>query len=116
MLLAQGKFWHVALDKRQGAVVVGLHRESLSEDLRELRDFRIEIPLGKWTRVIKQVRTDRKLLGGAVLDFAVQKDHLATALGNDQLYGELQRALLDACATLVEMGVLVLSVSGAGGD
>lgn len=115
MLLAQGRLWRVSLAKGEDSVVVGLQRDALSEELRALRDFRIEIPLDRWNRVIKHVRTDRKLLGGVVLDLVKEKDHLATALANDRLYGELQRVLLDASTSLVETGVLVLTaVDGRG--
>jgi len=96
--------------------VVGLHRDSIPEDLKELKDFRVEIPLEKWTRVIKQVRCDRKLLGGVLLDFASQTDNLANVLGNDRLFGELQTVLLDACSSLIEMGELVLTPAQAGGE
>ena len=38
---------------------------SLPEDLQELRDLRIDIPLAKWNRIAKNVHADRKLVGGA---------------------------------------------------
>lgn len=109
MLLGQGRFWRVALSKGAGTVLVALLRDSLSEDLKELRDFKLEVPLDKWNLVMKHVRTDRKLLGGVVLDFTKEADQLATVLASDRLFGELQRVLLDASASLVENGTVALT-------
>ncbi len=109
MVLSRGRFWKVSLAKSSGAVVLSVQRDSLPEDLRDLRELRIEVPLDKWNRVIKHVRSDRKLLGGILLDFAKHKDHVGVAVGNDRLFFELQRALVDSTVSLVETGTLSLA-------
>ncbi len=115
MLLSQGRFWKASFTKTSGLVTLGLQRDSLSEDLRDLRELRIEVPLEKWNRVVKYVRSDRKLLGGILLDFAKHKDHVGVAVTNDRLFFELQRTLVDATVSLVEAGTLSLGVLDVGG-
>lgn len=116
MLLAQGRWWRASLGKSGKQVILGFLREGLPDDLRDLKDLKISIPLDKWNRVVKQVRVDRKLLGGILLDFAQHKDHVSTAVGSDRLFGELQRVVLDATASLVESGALSLAVVDVGAD
>ncbi len=116
MLLARGRFWNVALSKTEDIVVLSLLRDYLPEDLRELRELKIEVPLGSWNRVLKQARTDRKLLGGIMLDFTKQKDQLSVAVGSDRLFSELQCLVLDATASLVELAALTLTVVEVGAD
>lgn len=116
MLLARGRFWNIALSKAEDAVVLTVLRDWLPEDLRELRDLKIEVPFESWNRVLKQARNDRKLLGGIMLDFTKQKDQLSAALGSDRLYSELQRVVLDATASLVERSVLTVAVVDVGVD
>ena len=108
MILAKGRFWRVstALEK----VVLEVQKTSLPEDLFELRDLRIEVPLARWNRVVKNVHSDRKLLGGLLLDFAKHKDRVGQAVANDRLFNELRRLILEATAALVEEGVLELLV------
>ena len=50
-MLAQGRFWRAALSK-DGVIAIGVLRDGLSEDLRELREFRFEVPIEKWNRVL----------------------------------------------------------------
>jgi hypothetical protein len=116
MLLAQGRFWRATLSKSEGSIALGLLREALPEEWKELRELRVEVPLDRWNRVLKHVRSDRKLFGGILLDFASHKGHVATAVGNDRLFGELQRVVLDATASLVECGALALTVVDVGAD
>jgi len=116
LLLARGRFWNVALSKTEDIVVLSLLRDYLPEDLMELRELKIEIPLGSWNRVLKQARTDRKLLGGIMLDFTKQKDQLSVAVGSDRLFSELQCLVLDATASLVELAALTLTVVEVGAD
>jgi hypothetical protein len=116
LLLAQGRFWRAAISKGETSVVLSMLKDALPEDLRELREFRIEVPLDRWNRVVKHVRTDRKLLGGVLLDFTKQDDLLSAAVGTDRLFGELQRVVLDATASLVEVGSLTLTVVDVGAD
>lgn len=82
----------------------------VAEDNPDLRELKIEIPLGKWGLVVKHMQSDRKLLGGVLLDFAKHKGRVSAAVGNDRLYSELQRVILDATVTLVEVGQLVLTL------
>ena len=99
-----------------GGVQAWLQRETLPEELRELRELRVEIPLLKWNRVVKHARSDRKLLGGLLLDFAKRKDHVGVAVSNDRLFFELQRTLVDSTVSLVEAGTLSLGVVDVGGS
>jgi hypothetical protein len=108
MVLAQGRFWRASVRKGSAAVTLAILRESLPEELEEVRDLKIEVPFEDWHRVVKQIRSDRKLLGGILLDFAKNKDHLSVAVGSDRLFQALQRVVHDATAALVEEGVLVL--------
>ena len=112
MLLSQGRFWKVSYTKSSGIVSLSMNREALPEELRDLREMRIEVPIDKWNRVVKHVRSDRKLLGGILLDFAKVKDYVGVAVGNDRLFFELQRALVDSTVSLVEAGALSLGPVG----
>jgi len=107
MLLAQGRQWRIAL-ARDEAVSLALQREGLSEELQELRDLRIEIPLERWNLVVRNVYSDRKLLGGVLLDCATPKELVATAIGDDRILAELQRVVLEATVDLLERGALSL--------
>ncbi len=111
MLLAQGRFWEVRLARE--SVSIELLREAQSEALPGLE---VEIPLDRWNRLVKHVLSDRKLIGGILLDFARHKDYVATAVAQDRLFFELQRVVLDATASLVENGRLALVVVDVGMD
>ena len=91
-----------------------LRRAALPEDLQELRELKIEVPLDKWNVVLKNLNSDRKLLGGLLLDFARHKERVGAAVGNDRLLAELRRVILDATAAAVEEGLLVVTRAGAG--
>lgn len=110
MLLAQGRYWRSSLASGSDLVVLELRKAALPEDLQELRDLRVEVPLPQWNRVVKQVHADRKLLGGLLLDFAKHKDRVSAAIANDRLLVELRRVVLDSTAVAVEEGVLALRV------
>jgi hypothetical protein len=116
MLLAQGRYWKANYTKTTQSITLGLQRDSLPEELRDLRELRIEIPLNRWNRVIKYTRSDRKLLGGILLDFAKHKDHVGVAVTSDRLFFELQRTLVDSTVSLVEAGTLSLAVVDVGGS
>ncbi len=116
MPLARGRFWNVALSKAEDTVVLSLLRDSLPEEYRELRELKIEVPLESWNRVQKHARTDRKLLGGIMLDLTKQKDQLSAAVGSDRLFSELQSVVTDATITLVEMAALTLTQVDVGAD
>jgi len=84
---------------------------SLPEEIYELRDLRIEVPLQKWTRVVKNVNSDRKLLGGLLLDFARQKEKVGGVVTSDRLLAEFRRVVLDATVALVEAEAIELSIA-----
>ena len=114
MQLAQGRFWRVSASRGSDRISLELMKGTLPEDLAEIRQLEIDVPLAKWSLVVKNARFDRKLLGGLLLDFARQKDRVGSALSSDLLYVELQRTLLDATAALIEEGFLVLGVAEEG--
>ena len=109
MLLGQGRFWHASLAKGTGMVVLEIFKASLPEDLYEMKDLRIEVPLPKWNLVVKHVHSDRKLLGGLLLDFAKNKERVSAAVGNDRLLAELRGVVLDATIVLVEEEAVVIA-------
>lgn len=111
MLLAQGRFWEVRLARE--SVSIELLREAQSDALPGLE---VEVPLDRWNRLVKHVLSDRKLIGGILLDFARHKDHVATAVAQDRLFFELQRVVLDATVSLMENGRLALVVVDVGMD
>jgi hypothetical protein len=112
MLLAQGRFWRSSLTRSTGLIVLELRKAALPEELQELRELRIEVPLARWNLLVKNVYSDRKLLGGLLLDFAKHKDRVGSAVGSDRLLAELRRVLLDATAAALEEGVLALAPAG----
>jgi len=109
MLLARGKIWRVRWVKGTGMVGIDIAKAALNEGSSELKELKIEIPLAKWSLVVKNVQSDRKLLGGILLEFAKHKERVSAAVGNDRLYLELQRVILDATLALVEVGALTLT-------
>jgi len=110
VLLSQNRHWRVTRGKSAAEIVVCLEKEELPEDWRDFKDIRLEIPVDRWNRVIKHVRSDRKLFGGVVLEFTNLQEQLSAVLSHDRLYGDLQRVLQDATSTLVESGTLALTV------
>ena len=114
MLLSQNRHWRATRARGADDVVLVLERESLTEEWRDFKDFRLEIPVDRWNRVVKHVRTDRKLFGGVVLEYASQEDQLAAVLGHDRFYGDLQRVVQDATSSLVESGSLALTAIDLG--
>ena len=95
--------------KSAGTVTLEILKASLPEDLYELKDMRIEVPLAKWNLVVKHMHSDRKLLGGLLLDFAKNKERVSAAVGNDRLLAELRRVVLDATIVLVEGEAVVIA-------
>ena len=108
MILAQTKFWRAQLGKGRASVSLSTLKDALPADLEELKDLRIELPLSEWQRVVKQLRSDRKLLGGILLDFARAKEQLPLAIANDRLLSGLQSVATEATLALVEEGLLRL--------
>ena len=113
MTLARTRLWRAELAKGSDAVVVVLEREGLARELEEPGDFRIEVPLGDWPRLLRLLRGDRKLLGGLLLDFARQKDRLSAVIASDRLYLDLIEVLGEATLALIEGEALVLSLPEA---
>ena len=109
MLLSQNRYWRATRVKNASEIILSLEKEDLPEEWRDFKEFRLEIPVDRWNRVVKHVRTDRKLFGGVVLEFASQEEQLPAILGHDRLYGELQRVVQDATSSLVESGALSLA-------
>ena len=107
-MLAQGRFWRASLNKSAGDVTIEIFKTSLTEDLYALKDMKIEVPIGKWNLAVKHVHSDRKLLGGLLLDFANNKERVSAAVGNDRLLAELRRVILEATIVLVEEGQVVI--------
>ena len=114
-MLARGRFWRAELLKGNEEVGLVLERETLPRELEELGDFRIEVPLGDWRRVVHLLRGDRKLLGGLLLDFARQKDRLSAVIASDRLYLGLVEILGEATLALIESGTLELGGPTEGG-
>jgi hypothetical protein len=113
VLLAQGRFWRASLVKGAGTVALEIFKASLPEDLYELKDMKIEVPLAKWNLVVKHTHSDRKLLGGLLLDFANNKERVSAAVGNDRLLVELRRIVLETTVVLVEEEVVVIADASA---
>jgi len=109
LLLAQGRYWRASLVQGAGTVVLDIFKASLPEDLYDLKDMKIEVPLGKWNLAVKHVHSDRKLLGGLLLDFANAKERVSAAVGNDRLLAELRHVLLEATIVLVEEEAVVIA-------
>ena len=109
MLLAQGRFWRASLVRGEGMVALEIFKASLPEDLYELKDMRIEVPLAKWNLVVKHMHSDRKLLGGLLLDFAKNKERVSAAVGNERLLVELRRVVLESTVVLVEEEVVAIA-------
>ncbi|MFQ5417740.1 MAG: hypothetical protein ACE5EV_06700 [Gaiellales bacterium] len=109
MLLAQGRYWRASLTKGTGMVVMEVLKASLPDDLSEMKDMRIDIPLAKLNLVVKHTHSDRKLLGGLLLDFAKNKERVSAAVGNDRLLTEFRRLVLDATVILIEEEVVVIA-------
>jgi hypothetical protein len=111
MSVAQGRYWRVTLSRKREGALFSL--SELPEELAELSSFKLEVPFGRWNAVIRQAESDRKLLGGILLDLADTKDLVARVIASDRLFGELQRVLRDATVALVEAGALVIGPASA---
>lgn len=112
MVLAQGRYWRIALSRKRDSAQFSV--SGLPDDLEELAAFKLEVPLGRWNTVIKHAESDRKLLGGILLDLAATKEQVARVVACDRLLVDLQRVLRDASVALVETGVLVIAPPDAG--
>ena len=106
MIVARGTCWRVEL--QDDLVVVDLQKAALPPDFHELREARFDVPLKKWNLVVKNVRSDRKLLGGVLLDYAKDKERVNLVVGSDRLMAEFRRCVVDATVALLEEGHLTL--------
>jgi hypothetical protein len=113
-MLARGRHWRAELLKGNESVGVTLEREALPRELEELVDFRIEVPLREWRRLLRLLQGDRKLLGGLLLDFARQKDRLSAVIASDRLYRGLVEILELATLALLECEALSLAPAEGG--
>lgn len=107
MLLARTRHWRVTLVRKRAAALLTLG--GLPSEFAELNGFEAEIPLGRWNAVVRNAESDRKLLGGVLLDGATAKDRVARVVGSDPILGELQRVVRDATVALIEAGVLLVA-------
>ena len=102
MLLSQSRYWRASHVKSTGIVALEVLKSALPESLYDLKDMRIEVPVAKWNLVVKHSHSDRKLLGGLLLDFAKNKERVGVAVGNDRVLAEFRQVVLDATIVLVE--------------
>ena len=109
MVLAAGKIWRAKWVKGGEKIRLEIVKNALNERDSELQEFKVEVPLAKWSLVVKNIQSDRKLLGGILLDFAKHKERVSKTVSNDRRYLELQRVILDATVSLVEAELLVLT-------
>jgi hypothetical protein len=107
-MLARSRHWRAELAKGNESVALVVEREELPRELEELGDFRIELPLADWRRVLPLLRRDRKLLGGLLLDFARQKDRMSAVIASDRLYLGLVETLAEATLALLEGELLTV--------
>jgi len=112
--LGRGRLWRAERLKGSDAVALVLEREALPRELEELADFRVEVPLLEWRRIVRALRGDRKLLGGLLLDFARQKDRLATVISTDRLYLGLVEIIGETTLALIECDALELGPAEPG--
>jgi hypothetical protein len=108
MILAKIRFGRVSTARE--VVALETQKTLLPEELVERREWRIEVPLKRWNRVVKNVHSDRKLLGGLLLDFAKHKERVGQAVASHRLLIELRCLVLETTAALVGEGILQLSV------
>ena len=113
-MLARTRLWRAELGKSGEAVTLALERDALPRELEEIGDFRVEVPLREWRRLVRTLRGDRKLLGGLLLDFARHKERLPTVIANDRAYLGLVEVLTQATLALVECDALDLGPPEAG--
>jgi hypothetical protein len=107
VLAAHGRYWRVVLSRKRDGASFSL--DAVPGDLEGLDGFKLEVPLARWNAVVKQAESDRKLLGGILLDLSATKEQVARVVASDRLLTDLQRVLRDATVALVEAGALVIA-------
>jgi hypothetical protein len=113
-MLARSRLWRAELPKGSASVAFTLERDGLPKELEELADFRIEVPLREWRRLLRVRHGDRKLLGGLLLDFARQKERLSAVIASDRLYLGLVEIVSPTTLALIEGDHLALEVPEGG--
>ena len=58
MICARGRFWRATWVRGQDRVVLEVLKGSLPEEIFDLRDLKIEVPLAKWDHSPQEVRLD----------------------------------------------------------
>jgi hypothetical protein len=111
MRLAQSRFWRASLNADAATVGIELQKGGPPGIVAEMTPLAIEVPLAKWNLIVKYARTDRRMLGGLLLEFARHKERVSAAVASDVLFVELQGTVLDATAALVEEGFLLLTTA-----
>ena len=114
MVLARSRYGELSLVRKRSGVLLRL--ADLPAELAELEGFEAEIPLARWSAVVRNVESDRKLLGGVLLDGATAKDRVARVVGSDPILSELQRMVRDATVALVEAGAVAIVPAGEEGS
>jgi hypothetical protein len=107
MVLAQNRHWRVTLVRKRAAVLLVLG--NLPGEFADLEGFEVEVPLARWNAIVRNAESDRKLLGGVLLDGATAKDRVARVVGSDSILCELQRVVRDATVALIEAGVMLIA-------
>lgn len=107
--LARARHWRAELAKGGEAVTLVLERDGLPRELEDGAEFRVDVPLREWRRLVRVLRGDRKLLGGLLLDYARRKDRLSAVIASDRVYLGLVDVLVEATLALVESEALALA-------
>jgi hypothetical protein len=110
-MLARGRLWRAERLKSGEGVALVLEGDALPRELEELAEFRVEVPLREWRRIVRALRGDRKRLGGLLLDYARQKDRLSAVIASDRVYLELVEVIGEATLALIECDALKLGTA-----
>jgi hypothetical protein len=102
MLLAHGRHWRITLARKKQAALLVLADLPASDA--ELEGFEAEVPLARWNAVVRNAESDRKLLGGVLLDGATAKDRVARVVGSEPILCDLQRVERHATRARGETG------------
>lgn len=106
-IVTQGRYWRVGMSRKRDGVRLWL--EHLPSDLEDLASFEADVPFARWNAVVKHAESDRRLLGGILLDLAATKEQVARVIASDRLLADLQRTVRDATVALLEAEVLVVA-------
>jgi hypothetical protein len=107
VLLARTRCWRAALGKRRTSVLLAI--DAAPEACAALEGFEVEVPLARWNLVVRNVESDRKLLGGVLQEGTKDKDRVVRVVGTDPVLRELQQLVRDATVALVEAGTMEIA-------